>query len=73
MHPGLAGPFVIYDFEAAPSIVLLEHHRTGAFVFEQDDVAAFTAAAGEIRRVAMSPDDSTELIAEIAQQLERTT
>jgi hypothetical protein len=67
-HPGLAGPFVLYDFDGAPSIVLLEHYRTGAFVFEPDDVAAYKSAVDQIRRVAMTPADSLDLMTEIAQE-----
>lgn len=67
-HPGLAGPFVLYDFDAAPSIVLLEHYRTGAFVFEPDDVAAYKSAVEQIRRAALSPADSLNLLTEIEQE-----
>jgi transcriptional regulator with XRE-family HTH domain len=72
-HPGLAGPAVLYSFEHSPSIVLLEHYRTGAFLYEPEDVEAYKAAAEEIRRVAMSPEDSSRLIADIAREMERTT
>ena len=69
-HAGLSGPFVLYDFDSSPSIVELEHHRTGVFVYEAGDVAAYHAAAEEIRLLAMSPDDSLELITDIAHKME---
>lgn len=69
-HPGLAGPFVVYDFPAAPSIVHLEHHRNGAFLDNADDVAAYQDAADRVRQVAMSPDDSLKLIADVANRME---
>lgn len=44
----MCGPFVIYHFDGAPSIVLLEHYRTGAFVCEPDDVKRYVHAADEL-------------------------
>ncbi|MGH3919244.1 MAG: helix-turn-helix domain-containing protein, partial [Pseudonocardiaceae bacterium] len=61
-HPGLNGPFVLYDFDGSRSIVLLEHHRTGAFVVDQDDVAGYKTAVDKIHQLAMSPADSRTLI-----------
>lgn len=72
-HPGLEGPFVLYDFDGAPSIVLLEHHRTGAFVAEPDDVAEYKAAVVKIDQLAMSPADSLTLITRTAHELEAAT
>ena len=72
-HPGLNGPFVLYDFDGAPSIVLLEHHRTGAFVIEPDDVAGYKAAVDKICQLAMSPADSLTLITQTAHELEAAT
>jgi transcriptional regulator with XRE-family HTH domain len=65
-HPGLMGPFVVLKFPKAKPIVHLEHHRGSAFIFEDDDVAAYLDAAEIIRReVAMSPEESAGLIAEV--------
>jgi transcriptional regulator with XRE-family HTH domain len=72
-HPGLMGPFVVYDFDGGPSIVLLEHHRTGAFVTEPDDVAGYKAAASRIHQIAMTPADSLALLTQTAQELEAAT
>lgn len=72
-HPGLAGSFVLYDFIGSPSIVLLEHFRTGAFLYEPADVEAYQVAAGDMRRIAMSPDESAALIVEIAREMESST
>ncbi len=69
-HPGLGGQFVLYDFDGAPSIVLLAHHRTGAFVIEPDDVAVYKTAVDEIHRLAMSPADSLTLITQTAHESE---
>ena len=72
-HPGLEGPFVLYDFDGAPSIVLLAHYRTGAFVAEPDDVAGYKTAVDKIDRLAMSPADSLTLISRTAHELEAAT
>jgi transcriptional regulator with XRE-family HTH domain len=72
-HPGLNGPFVLYDFTGAPSIVLLEHHRTGAFVTEPNDVTAYKAVVNKIHQLALSQADSLSLITKTADLLEATT
>ena len=72
-HPGLMGPFVLYDFDGAPSIVLLEHYRTSAFVSEPDEVAIYKTAVGRIHQLAMSPADSLTLITQTAHELEAAT
>jgi transcriptional regulator with XRE-family HTH domain len=69
-HPGLAGPFVVMEFPKAKPIVHLEHHRASAFVFDDDDVAAFVEAAGRLRGLAMSPEESAGLIAQLMNEME---
>jgi transcriptional regulator with XRE-family HTH domain len=72
-HPGLAGPFILFDFPSSPSIVHLEHHRSSAFLYDDKDVEDYQAAAATVRGVAMSPADSSELIASVITELETTT
>lgn len=69
-HPGLSGPFLLFDFAKSPSIVHIEHHRSSAFLYDEKDVEDYKAAAETIRGVAMSPDDSKELITNIMNKLE---
>jgi transcriptional regulator with XRE-family HTH domain len=64
-HPGHAGPFVIYEFLAKPTIIHVEQYYNGVFMIDDDDVEAFTAAADRIAGVAMSPAASAERVAEI--------
>lgn len=64
-HPGLAGGFVCYDFENLPSIVFLEHYRSSAFVYEADIVAEHRSAEEWVRSLALSPQDSADLIGAI--------
>lgn len=72
-HPGLLGPFLLYEFPEAPTIVHLEHHRSSVFLYDDGDVDAYQNAADIVRRMAMSPTASAKLIAEVADEMERTT
>jgi hypothetical protein len=67
-----AGPFILYEFRDMPATVYLEHYRSGAFLVDEDDVAAYRSAAEEIRREAMSPDDTAGLIASVISSREIT-
>jgi transcriptional regulator with XRE-family HTH domain len=71
-HPGHAGPFIHYTFGIQPPIVYLEHHRSGAFLVDEADVAEYESAAGEIRRVTMSPEESAEHIAKVLTEMEKS-
>ncbi len=72
-HPGIAGPFILYDFAGSPSIVHLEHYRSSAFVYNERDVEGYKGAADTLRReVAISPADSAKLIADVIAELETT-
>ncbi len=68
--PAHAGPFVLLEFERAALVVHLEHHRSSAFLRDEGDVQAFLDAREDIDQVAMSPDHSTKLIADVANRLE---
>jgi transcriptional regulator with XRE-family HTH domain len=72
-HPGMAGSFVLYDFENLPPVVLLEHYRSSGFLYESDATAEYKAAEEWIRGLALSAEESAELIAEVAEEMERAT
>jgi transcriptional regulator with XRE-family HTH domain len=69
-HPGHAGPFLFYKFGIQSPIVYLEHHRSGAFLADEADVAAYESAVDLIRREAMSPEESEDCIAEVLNEME---
>jgi transcriptional regulator with XRE-family HTH domain len=69
-HPGLVGPVIFFDFPDTPSIVHLEHYRSGVFLADDKDVEDYRAAVHTVRRLAMSPEDSAGLIAEVLNKLE---
>lgn len=60
-----AGAFVIYEFDDLPTTVYLEHQFSGAFLVDAADVAAYQASAEALRREAMSPEETAELIASV--------
>jgi transcriptional regulator with XRE-family HTH domain len=68
-HPGLLGPFLLYEFEASGAVVHLEHHRSGVFLYESADVAAYQTVAEEVRQAAMSTADSLSAIAEARERM----
>lgn len=70
--PAHAGQFIVYEFAELNPVVYLEHHRSGAFLTDAQDVAAYQAAAETIRRVAMSPEATAELIASVIPNMETT-
>lgn len=70
--PAHVGQFIIYEFDGTPPVVYLEHYRSGAFLVDQDDVATYQTAAEEIRREAMSPDETAGLIASVIPTMETT-
>ncbi|MGQ0838168.1 helix-turn-helix domain-containing protein [Actinokineospora sp.] len=71
-HPGHMGPFLLYEFEELRPIVYLEHHRTGAFVVDDDDIKDYRAAVDIIRGVAMSPAESLTLITDVLTTMEQS-
>jgi transcriptional regulator with XRE-family HTH domain len=66
--PSHVGPFMLLEFSETPTLVYLEHYRTGAFLWEPEDVRSFMAAAERIVQAAMTPTRTVELIAEIVKE-----
>lgn len=71
-HPGLMGPFLLYDFPDLPSIVHLEHHSSGAFLYDKKELEAYQDAAATLRRVAHDPGGTRAMIAEKIREWETT-
>ncbi|GAA4618374.1 DUF5753 domain-containing protein [Saccharopolyspora hordei] len=69
VHPGMAGPFVVLDFEKHPSLVYLENRGSSAFLEEPEHVAAAKEALRALQNVALSVDDSVDLISGVAERL----
>lgn len=72
-HPMLSGQFELIEFPSASPVVLLDHYHASVFLRDPADVAVYEEAAEHLRKeVAMSPEDSVGLIAEIVNGWETT-
>jgi len=69
-NPSLEGPFVLLEFERATPIVHLENRRSAMFLHEKEDVDAYRLAVDSVLAAAMSPEESSEVIAEEIKRLE---
>ncbi|TDC99464.1 XRE family transcriptional regulator [Saccharopolyspora terrae] len=68
-HPGLDGPFVLFDFDQHPSLVLLENRGSSAFLEEPEHVAATREALRRLHEAALPTHDSIALMNDIADKL----
>lgn len=72
-HPMLSGQFELLEFPTAPPVVLIDHYDASVFLRDAARVAEFVKAAEFLRSdVAMSPEESSRLIAEIVNGMEST-
>ncbi|WP_093423891.1 helix-turn-helix domain-containing protein [Saccharopolyspora flava] len=69
VHPGLSGPFVVYDFGNLPSLVYLENRGSSAFLEESEHVASTKEALRRLHEVALSAEDSVGMMNSIADRL----
>ncbi|MGI8312435.1 helix-turn-helix domain-containing protein [Saccharopolyspora hattusasensis] len=61
-HPGSPGPFVFYEFKDTPPVVHFEHHSSGAFNQDEDDIRAYRKAIDEMSRIALGQAEAIDLI-----------
>jgi len=61
-HPGLAGPFVLYQFDGSDPVLHFEHHSSGAFVHDEHDIEEYRRTIGWLDRIAYSEDESSAQI-----------
>lgn len=72
--PDLEGMFDMFAFrDDREPVVHLENRRSALVLHEPDDVEAYRAAADIVMSVAMSPEASAGLIADVAESLEGTS
>jgi transcriptional regulator with XRE-family HTH domain len=65
-NPGLEGPMMIIEFDAQPTLVHVETRSTTGFLEEPAELRRARISWRALRSVALSPEDSVRLIAEIA-------
>lgn len=69
----LAGPWALLEFEKTKPVVYLEHFNWSATITDQKSVAAYRTEVDTLCELAMSPADSTTLIADAIQNKETTS
>jgi transcriptional regulator with XRE-family HTH domain len=70
-HPALRGGFVVLEFDDEPSIVHIEGRMSGLFPQTPEEIESYTLAADRLMALALSEQDSRELLLTIAEDLER--
>lgn len=68
-HPGLEGAFLLLEFDAQPPLVHQNNRGTGGFLEEGRHVARAKLEWRMLGSMALSPEDSLRLIAEIAGEM----
>jgi transcriptional regulator with XRE-family HTH domain len=69
--PADMGAFVLYELPAGDPIVYFEHHRSSMFA-PKKDLPAMVQAVERVEEVAMSPDATSRLIADVIREMETT-
>jgi transcriptional regulator with XRE-family HTH domain len=69
-HPAHAGSYILFEFPKTDPIVHLEHHASVLFLHEREQTEEYQSATETLRELAMSPDESSKLIAKLAEEME---
>lgn len=69
-YPALEGPFTLIESAQEAPVVHLENRRSGLFLHEPEDIETYRVAVDAVLEVAMSPADSSGLIAEVIREME---
>ncbi|MFC9845877.1 helix-turn-helix domain-containing protein [Streptomyces sp. NPDC060223] len=69
IHAGLDGPMILLEAEEPERIAYVEGPSNGYFVSEQPDLGNMFARYGILRAQALNPEESAELISEVAGRL----
>ncbi|HMH94432.1 MAG TPA: DUF5753 domain-containing protein [Streptosporangiaceae bacterium] len=67
-HPGSAGPLLLLSRRGEPDVAYLEIHDRGQIYWRPDDVARYVHSYDVLRAVAISPDASRRMIADLAEE-----
>jgi transcriptional regulator with XRE-family HTH domain len=67
-HIGITGPFVIFSFSSTSDldVVVLDHLTSSLYLERKEDLQAYSEAFNALRIHALSPEDSLDFIAGIA-------
>lgn len=69
-HPGLLGGFMLLEFPAAPSVVLVELLRSSAFHDQEAQTGPYLAAVDRVAAVALGATESRSLMASVISEME---
>ncbi|MEU6717500.1 helix-turn-helix transcriptional regulator [Nonomuraea sp. NPDC046802] len=72
-HPGATTPFSILAFSEVydPDVVYIETLTSSLWIEDDSEVHRYSLAFDQLRAIAVSPDESAELISQAVQRLER--
>lgn len=70
-HHGLEGAFVILDVEGGARMIFIENQRSGLFLRDKGDVAAYAESVKMVSDVALDPARTIEVIAAEAERIKR--
>jgi transcriptional regulator with XRE-family HTH domain len=70
-HPGLTGPFTLYNFADAASVAYLPSLRAGRFGYDEAELTAYKVASAALRRAALPEEDSVAFINTVIKKLEK--
>lgn len=67
-YVGLTGPFIIFSFPAISDldVVVIDHLTSSLYLERREDLEAYSAAFLTVQALALSSEDSLDLIARIA-------
>jgi transcriptional regulator with XRE-family HTH domain len=70
-HPGISGPFKILRFREDPPLVYVEGNNFDNLIEDQSAVNVYNARFSKVLELALDPTESTLLLHQIAERLER--
>lgn len=71
--PALMGPWTVIEFETAKPVLHLEHYSSSATITDEKTVTRYRDAADTLRGLAMNPDASMRLLADVITEQETTS
>jgi transcriptional regulator with XRE-family HTH domain len=68
-HPGLGGPFIVLEYDAEASLVLLENKVSSLFLDEEEHIETYSRTWSTLVDLSHGPDESLDLITAAAARL----
>lgn len=68
-HAGMAGAFIMLEYDDEPSLVWLEQLVSSLFLEEEEHIALYTGAWGKLNSIALTPEESVERLRQLAVQV----